>query len=781
MSYFLARVFDKEAFIGRTIKNLDDNIKVFLIKNKKIFILTYLFLFIKVDPKWRINMKGVLRFYIDRVLRVLREFDYNEMEDDKSNKKKAKHLDDMASIASQWIQSASPLLGIAKFVPLINEFGAIFDEIIDIVEAAEHNKRTCGVLLKRVHVANSVVRQFREKKDDPVFFNKENYLSLQRLTVIIGQIKIFVSEISQLKTLKKYIGAKNIEKTFADLCKEFDSSFNFLLVSIDLNRSKSIEDKLEEFKADQDYFAELLREMVKDVRDRIQSSSTVLGDIAPVLVPFTKFVPLIKEIGAIVDEIFDVVEAAEHNKRTCIVLLERVRVADSAIRQFRGKKDDPVFFNNENYLFLQELSYIITQIKKFVSEISQLKTLTNYIEAKNIEKTFADLCKEFDSSFNFLLVSIDLKRSKSIEDKLEELKANQYELMKIALENLMADSSQNQKKIENIFQDYLLTIYLFKNQEWIKKKLEKEDISYFEYNEFSKPIPISKGGFGIVYKAETNDKKPVALKSLIGSVIDENIIKNFVKELKLLRMVSYHDNINRFLGITKDNTGYVMVLEYANEGNLKEYLEKKFDSLQWENKIQMALDITCGLLCLHLRNIIHRDLHSKNILVNDGKLLIADFGLSKQLTEVTSNSTSNRMGIIEYVEPQCIKCVNYVKDKRSDVYSLGVLLWEITSGRPPFCTVERDMLGYHISHENLREEPIEGTPLEYQQLYQKCWDGDPEKRPKINQIYKEILSQSNVNDISEQSEDSLVNNDSFDNLNIQSCQSDLCIKTELVI
>ncbi|CAB5203003.1 unnamed protein product [Rhizophagus irregularis] len=61
MSYFLARVFDKEAFIGRTIKNLDDNIKVFLIKNKKIFILTYLFLFIKVDPKWRINMKGVLR------------------------------------------------------------------------------------------------------------------------------------------------------------------------------------------------------------------------------------------------------------------------------------------------------------------------------------------------------------------------------------------------------------------------------------------------------------------------------------------------------------------------------------------------------------------------------------------------------------------------------------------------------------------------------------------------------------------------------------------------
>ncbi|POG61822.1 kinase-like domain-containing protein, partial [Rhizophagus irregularis DAOM 181602=DAOM 197198] len=81
-------------------------------------------------------------------------------------------------------------------------------------------------------------------------------------------------------------------------------------------------------------------------------------------------------------------------------------------------------------------------------------------------------------------------------------------------------------------------------------------------------------------------------------------------------MVSYHDNINRFLGITNDHAGnYIMVLEYADEGNLRDYLKVKFDSLQWENKIRMALDIACGLKCLHSRDIVHRDLHSKNILV----------------------------------------------------------------------------------------------------------------------------------------------------------------------
>jgi serine/threonine protein kinase len=167
--------------------------------------------------------------------------------------------------------------------------------------------------------------------------------------------------------------------------------------------------------------------------------------------------------------------------------------------------------------------------------------------------------------------------------------------------------------------------------------------------------------------------------------------------------------------------------------------------------------------------------------VNNGKLLIADFGLSKQLTEVTSNSTSNRMGVIEYIEPRCLKNEYYVKDKRSDVYSLGVLLWEITSGYPPFQNIEeRDTLGYHIGHMNRREEPIEGTPLEYQQLYQKCWDDDPVKRPDINQIYdeiNEISRQYSANGANEQEDSLAASASNRDRLNssYQSDQSGLYI------
>ncbi|CAB5356195.1 unnamed protein product [Rhizophagus irregularis] len=144
-------------------------------------------------------------------------------------------------------------------------------------------------------------------------------------------------------------------------------------------------------------------------------------------------------------------------------------------------------------------------------------------------------------------------------------------------------------------------------------------------------VEIGRGGFGVVSKANLANIGLVALKIIISKNSNELNESNddFVKELKLLREIEDHPKINRFLGITKDSDYYILVLEYANEGNLRDYLKKKFTYLRWNDKIQMALDITGGLKFIHSKEIIHRDLHSKNILVNNGKLLIADFGLSK--------------------------------------------------------------------------------------------------------------------------------------------------------
>ncbi|CAB5336139.1 unnamed protein product [Rhizophagus irregularis] len=94
-----------------------------------------------------------------------------------------------------------------------------------------------------------------------------------------------------------------------------------------------------------------------------------------------------------------------------------------------------------------------------------------------------------------------------------------------------------------------------------------------------------------------------------------------VNELKLQREVDFHENIIRFFGVTTQNQNdnfkkYWLVMEYANNGTLHEYLKKHFDTITWNDKFNMALQLAHAVLCLHDEGIVHRDLHSKNILRN---------------------------------------------------------------------------------------------------------------------------------------------------------------------
>src|SRR5688572_6812783 len=123
--------------------------------------------------------------------------------------------------------------------------------------------------------------------------------------------------------------------------------------------------------------------------------------------------------------------------------------------------------------------------------------------------------------------------------------------------------------------------------------------------------------------------------------------------------------------------------------------------------------------------------------------MIADFGLSKQLT-VESTSNPKVYGMLEYVDPQCYKIDNYVRNKKTDIYSLGVLLWEITSGYPPFSTIPSYALSFKIAN-GLREQPIINTPAAYKKLYQKCWSDDPNLRPNIDDVFDILEKISNTN------------------------------------
>ncbi|KAF0467435.1 kinase-like protein [Gigaspora margarita] len=300
-------------------------------------------------------------------------------------------------------------------------------------------------------------------------------------------------------------------------------------------------------------------------------------------------------------------------------------------------------------------------------------------------------------------------------------------------------------------------------EELIEKATSDKELNYIEYNKFTYHEVLGTGNSGEVTKYEWNDSElTVALKRLkVNSNSDIEINYELINELKLLQSFISNKNIITFYGVTKDNDGYFnMVLQYADNGNLREYLSKNFINLEWNDKLHIAKEIACGLSFLHENNIIHRNLHSKNILIDKGEPLIADFGLAKQFS-----SNLNSHEILSYIEPQCLIDQTYKFDKKSDVYSLGVILWEISSGKIPFQSIPEHSIADHISQGN-REESMEGTPSQYIELYKQCWDKDPNIRPETNSILETLnkltLNGTSDQPISNESLDQPINNESLD-------------------
>ncbi|CAB5217108.1 unnamed protein product [Rhizophagus irregularis] len=266
-------------------------------------------------------------------------------------------------------------------------------------------------------------------------------------------------------------------------------------------------------------------------------------------------------------------------------------------------------------------------------------------------------------------------------------------------------------------------------------------IDKFDHDKFIKRELIREGGFGLIYSAEWDERrekvilKYVKSNSNIKKFIEE--VRNFNKEMRIHQMVSDHDNIIPFYGMAQDlnNQQFAMVLQYADGGSLREYLEYNKD-LTWFVKLRFAQEITKGILWIHDKKITHRDLHSNNILVHQHKIKISDFGLSEMIDH---NTRSFVGGIPAYMEPQLFISNEYCLDEKSDVYSLGVLMWEISSGQPPFNFKSPEQVISLITN-NKREMPIYGTPIKYVSLYRECWQQDPQLRPTTKEVFSKLES-----------------------------------------
>jgi serine/threonine protein kinase len=251
---------------------------------------------------------------------------------------------------------------------------------------------------------------------------------------------------------------------------------------------------------------------------------------------------------------------------------------------------------------------------------------------------------------------------------------------------------------------------------------------------------LGKGGMGRVYKALDKEiQEKVALKLLNPEIAaDSKTIDRFRNELKTARQIS-HKNVCRMYHLSKDEGVYYITMEYVRGEDLKSMI-RMMGRLSPGQAISVAKQLCEGLSEAHRLGVVHRDLKPQNIMIDrEGSVKIMDFGIARSLKAKGITGTGMMIGTPEYMSPEQVE--GKEADERSDIYAVGVILYEMQTGRVPF-EGETPLSVALKQKTELPENPSKINPQipeDLSRLILKCMEKEKEKRfQKVGEILEEL-------------------------------------------
>ncbi|KAL6959893.1 Serine/threonine-protein kinase sty17 [Sarracenia purpurea var. burkii] len=246
---------------------------------------------------------------------------------------------------------------------------------------------------------------------------------------------------------------------------------------------------------------------------------------------------------------------------------------------------------------------------------------------------------------------------------------------------------------------------------------------------------VGSGSFGDLYKGIYCSQE-VAIKVLKPERVNNDMLKEFAQEVFIMRKIR-HKNVVQFLGACTRPPNLCILTEFMSRGSIYDFLHKQRGVFKFPTLLKVALDISKGMNYLHQNNIIHRDLKTANILMDENEVVkVADFGVAR--VQVQSGVMTAETGTYRWMAPEVIEHKPY--DNKADVFSFGIVLWELLTGELPYSYLTPLQAAVGVVQQGLRPKIPNHTHPKLLSLLERCWQQNPTLRPNFSEII-EILQQ----------------------------------------
>ncbi|GBB83279.1 hypothetical protein RclHR1_10000002 [Rhizophagus clarus] len=476
------------------------------------------------------------------------------------------------------------------------------------------------------------------------------------------------------------------------------------------------------------------------------------------------FLPWIESIITIINEILNQYETVEYNKKTCLVLVERVKMINLPVKTLVRCKENIEKFKSEDYYHsFIKLEKVLKLIKEFIEDISELNSYRKFILASDVKSKANQLLTKLEdccNSLQFVIVKSQEAR-KQEQQYLDEDVAQMTKLLK----SIDAEGKETTRTVNRIYEEVTVSSQIITDLAG-----DVEEMNSNKQTIFSAPKIDPKELYDTEESvSETSTNNSSVVKKLLRNVIPVacktlNILDNSPQEaarikaeLSILNSIQSSNKIIKFHGQSEINGHPVLIFDWAEHGNLKDLYEKI--TLTWVEKLKIAHDIASGLVFLQACNVYHHDIRCENILITGDirsgpyKAKIAKFRQSREHHE-RSIQIRTYGTIIRWLAPEKMPKDQTPSEERytfkCEIFSYGMLLWELGAQKFPYKKMEMKEIMDHVK--NKKRETFEDfnntlltNGLRPSESIAKAWAHEAKQRPTINNIYQELDSLMEIN------------------------------------